>query len=136
MLHDLGPHGRHRDATICALKHFHAETIFQFLDLSAQRRLRDITTLGRMPKVAFFSDGNDILKIPEVHVRILCVLVLCIAYYIYKNNPLQRYLKLAQDDESTQGTSTRNAIVEGWRALKLDAEAQLSFADLFNSAAP
>ena len=61
----VGEHHRARRAA----KQTSSELSFQFADLIAHRRLRDVQTLGGPTEVQFLGDSDEITKVTEFHSR-------------------------------------------------------------------
>src|ERR1700744_4610852 len=52
-----------------AVEEAHGELSLQTTNQPAQRRLRNVETRRRSRDVLFFSDGDEIAKVPQIHIR-------------------------------------------------------------------
>ena len=64
---DLRAQRRDGNLGAAAFKQDHAQFIFQFLDGDRQRRLGDVTGLGRMSEVLRPGHGNNVFQFGQCH---------------------------------------------------------------------
>ncbi|BAN68700.1 hypothetical protein EBS_0751 [endosymbiont of unidentified scaly snail isolate Monju] len=64
---DLLTDGSDTDVTLAPLEQAHAQLFLEFAHRHAERRLADVTSLGRSSKVTFASHGDDVTELIERH---------------------------------------------------------------------